>query len=1068
VFAPPSGDGESGPVTTSPSAALVARLSTWPRADAKEAARLLAAAWSTSRDAVREALRRRPIDGPMAAGAAWVVGEAGDADFAADLAAVLEEKTVASHSAEIWAALARIDTVRSRGALVERLTRWPDADARDAARLLVSTWDESKEHVRLALRRRPLDARIASGAAWVVAEVGEVSMAGDLEAALRERTLYSRPNEVIESLVRLEPSRARERLLALLSIPSTQIVVAAADAVQPLLTKADVPVLLALAESKTPTVRRTVLGLAAELDLDETWPVLERSLGDSSGEVAAAAAMNMGFRADAARLEALNARARGPESRRAAFALLALVRAGEKSGNCPIDASTTAAILGTGGLRSSDRTLRLMAAIALADLVQMRADPNVDAILEQEIVPVLIDAVAGLGFFSDLAVLRPVAMDRLRLVSEGTGSLQTAPQWAEWWGRTKVGFKARRALVTLPAATRTKATVTISGREVGAAGAGVFTSDLSQVPVDGGAGGRFLLLDAEEMDRIGAALDASGFFGAPEASAAPPETPPALEIVVAADGRSRRARWMRADAVPAEMAGLIATLAAVREGNHWQALWDRRVAPTFPTFVEEQRTFWRTAVPVDRAERRVSLAVGASRDLASDDDRRALLLEMVTYTGLGEHLRPEDASVIASFAAVGETLSPTGEAALRVLSAAGSTAGLAPLRLRLATGREPARIEALLGEALAAAPTAAVRSAALDGDSPEIRRAALGALARSGATDAGEVIRACLASPDASVRGAALHALGMLRDPEAGLLLRGALETETEPAAREGAVAGLGALGGPDVLPLLAGVLRSPDARYRVAAVRALTATGEPEALSLVLASMPGESDAVVRGAADDALRTVGGERAREALRSVALDARRDGESRARAVEGLGVLGVAASAADLRGLLGDRDPAVADAAAFVLGWVRDEIAASRLVDALASGRSPARATRCLEVLSLESFRETRDREEAARYYTGWLQVQGARGARGWLVDALAARGHADEGMAAWDSGGDGVTAVPTFLKAFDDAPWYLRRAIDLELRRLSGQEFGEVDAWTSPEAAERILASWKQWWQRGR
>ncbi len=220
-----------------------------------------------------------------------------------------------------------------------------------------------------------------------------------------------------------------------------------------------------------------------------------------------------------------------------------------------------------------------------------------------------------------------------------------------------------------------------------------------------------------------------------------------------------------------------------------------------------------------------------------------------------------------------------------------------------------------------------------------------------------------------------------------------------------------------------------------------------------------------MREEADRAVKETGGDRAREALRTLALDRRQPADTRVRAVEGLGVLGADASRTDLRTLLADADAEVADAAAFVLAWVRDGEAAPRLLDALKAGRSPARTLRGLELLSLEGFRaEGRAAEEVAALYTGWFEMSKARGPKGWLAEALTTRGFADETIKEFESGASPRTAGPALLKALKEKNWALRRAANLELQRIAGASYGEIDPWTPEERAAALAEAWTNWW----
>ncbi len=957
-------------------------------------------------------------------------------------------------------------------AVSRALEAWPAPEARDRARALAARYGEPDVRAAILglLRRRPVDVRLASAAAFVAAEAGDGEVAGDLSNLLRDRTLWSRAGDVMDALVRLDASRANARLLALLDVPSTVFLAQLAQVLAPRLAPADLPALLEAAARPLPSTRRTALTLAADLDGVAARPALEAALADPSAEVAATAALLLSAATDEAAGTALNALARGPGDRRAAFAALALTRAAERTGESPLEPGTVAALIGSRGLRSADPAVRILAAICLADVGYLRPDPAVDPLLEKEIVPVLVEAVAGLRFFSDLPALRPLALERLLRLTEGTGGLRTAPEWGAWWESHRDGFVARRVLTTIAADGVASFRISVAGSSTGPAGTGTFAADGAGAPPTGGARGAWIVLSAEERTRLVAAVVAAGVLAAPEAYGSD-GAEGALSLEVGAGHRRRRVRWGRAEAIPGEVGALLDLLGAIRAANGWQSLWDRTVASTFEGFVEAEGPFWRgDAGEPARAARWTALSVGAARD-AMDEAHRAEILEaLVAAPGAEPRLTAEHAAVLASFAAVGDRLGRSGVAALRVLAAARRTEGLSPLRMLMGRPADAGLAEPILVETLARVPAEAAVAAAADGASPGVQRAALAALSRreDARGFATEAVRVALRSDDGDVRGAALRALGTLRTDDALTLLTGAVGTESDPAALEGALEGLGALGGAAVLPHLGRALHSPEARTRAAAVRGLAATGEPEGLSMVLAMLQGEADPAVRASAEEAVRATGGERARELLRSLALDGRRDAEARLRAVEGLGVLGAEPSAADLRGLLSDPVGVVADSAALVLGWVRDGAAAPRLLDALREGRQTARVLRCLEVLSLESFRGARDRDEMVRLYTGWHRVMGERGPRGWLADALAARGHGGESLQAFGAGGDLRAAVPVLLEAWPGADWYLRRALDLELRRASGRSVGDVDPWTSDDEVARMLAAWREWWSTAR
>jgi HEAT repeat protein len=952
---------------------------------------------------------------------------------------------------------------------MDSLAGWPSPEARSAVDWLVARWTEAKPALLAALGARPSDGRLLPGAAAAFQRAGDTEGLPVLLAAVREPKGWRAAAEVIDAAVALDPVGLRDRLLPLLSVPCSAVVERAARAVRPALGPEDAPRLLDLAGSKSASTRRAALGLVSEVDLAAARVALLRALGDPAPEVAQAAAAILGTRGDASLRADLNAAARGTDARAGAYAVVALSLLTDGLGTSAMDDATVAAILGSRGLRSADPLNRAVAALALADIGYRTADPVVDPLLEKEVVPALLEVVAGARFFPDLVTLRPLVLSRLRRLCAGTEDLQTSPDWSAWWESRTGTFVARRVLTSIPPGSRGALRLRVAGPAAGTAGPAVYAASAAEVPSAGGAGGRFVLLSPEEADRAARAVEESGLLTLPEPSALGEAA--SLEVAVDVGNRGHVLRFPAGAAVPPGIEGLLRVLAEVRAANRWQRYWDHRVAPIFADFVAGERPAWAAggAADGDRATRLLRLASGAAVDLP-EEDRLDTLQEMLQSPTLRGALRPEDASALASLAVVDPRLGASGEAALRVLAAAGRPEGLSCLRARLETTDTPAErsaLEGILEETFAAAPPGLVLDAAAQGEGVAVRCAAVRSLGgRGGDEAAAKAVLAATSAPEAPVRAAAYRALGRLRLADAGTALRFALENETETAAKAGAIEGLGSLGGADVVPVLGRASQSPDPRLRAAAVRALAATREPEALPWVLSLLSSDADPGVREESDRAVRSVGGDRAREALRSLALDRRRPGEIRVRAIEGLGVLGAEQSGADLHALLEDPDAEVADAAAFALAWVRDGDAAPRLLEALRAGRSPARTLRCLELLSLESFRQVKDREEAVALYTGWYELSRPRGPRGWLAEALTTRGFADASIRGFEDGKDPRAAVPALLRALAERNWALRRAANLELRRISGKDLGEIDPWTPEEKALAIATAWGEWWDR--
>lgn len=165
--------------------------------------------------------------------------------------------------------------------------------------------------------------------------------------------------------------------------------------------------------------------------------------------------------------------------------------------------------------------------------------------------------------------------------------------------------------------------------------------------------------------------------------------------------------------------------------------------------------------------------------------------------------------------------------------------GMAPADLaRLLDDPRPAVRERAIaslagrGDAALHALTATFRESA----NPIARRNALWAAVRIGGERAATVVRAASADSDESVRHAAVHGVGVLRDTAAILSLIQLVTADSPPICREAATA-LGQIGSAQAVPALLESLRdSTDPFIDHAAIHSLILINEPGATSLGLA----------------------------------------------------------------------------------------------------------------------------------------------------------------------------------------------------------------------------------------
>ncbi|HEY2512327.1 MAG TPA: HEAT repeat domain-containing protein [Polyangiaceae bacterium] len=193
--------------------------------------------------------------------------------------------------------------------------------------------------------------------------------------------------------------------------------------------------------------------------------------------------------------------------------------------------------------------------------------------------------------------------------------------------------------------------------------------------------------------------------------------------------------------------------------------------------------------------------------------------------------------------------------------------------------------------------------------SPEVRRAAVAALARQPATDILADLVPMLEDPSVDVRREALVALGRCRSVRARELLL--LQVASDPETRTYAIRTLGELGDCAVAPLLSGMMERESPLARIAIIGALADLRDTAAEPLLVRAL-GDAEPEVRRAAVDALARFG---TRTAVR-YGLAAARDSEWRVRAasIELLALNDEAPSIAALERLCFDENEFVCAAA----------------------------------------------------------------------------------------------------------------------------------------------------------
>ena len=211
---------------------------------------------------------------------------------------------------------------------------------------------------------------------------------------------------------------------------------------------------------------------------------------------------------------------------------------------------------------------------------------------------------------------------------------------------------------------------------------------------------------------------------------------------------------------------------------------------------------------------------------------------------------------------------------------------------------------------------------------PRVREAAASAL---GDIDSPRAVPALMAALGAervvAVRAKIAWALGEIEDPRAIEAL-GAAVRDQAVEVRQQAVWALGEIESPSAVPMLLPALRDSDAETRKQAAWALGEIGSADAVAGLMAATK-DADAGVREEAVGALGEIEDERALPALTAALND--EEVEVRRRAVSAIGSLELRSAPAGLIAALRDRDAEVQKGAAEALGSLEDEAAVPALI-----------------------------------------------------------------------------------------------------------------------------------------
>ena len=268
------------------------------------------------------------------------------------------------------------------------------------------------------------------------------------------------------------------------------------------------------------------------------------------------------------------------------------------------------------------------------------------------------------------------------------------------------------------------------------------------------------------------------------------------------------------------------------------------------------------------------------RDLAEADARGRwhAAFELASLGAVGE-----DAITSLASAALHDADESVRTHAARALAAGGDAAAQA-LVARLLDGADHDRsVELLTG---LGTPAVGALVAALEGDDPAVRWAAVGVLEDIASEAAVGALIEALSHEDEEVRHCAVTALGHVGAPATNALLK--MLSDVSPISRSGAARALGYLAdAQSFMPLLV-ALDDPDAEVRGSAAWALGGLHDPRGLVPLLVALD-DADARVREGAASGLGRSGDARAVRPL-ITALDDE-DDNVRCRTITALGELG---------------------------------------------------------------------------------------------------------------------------------------------------------------------------------
>jgi len=951
-------------------------------------------------------------------------------------------------------------------AAVFHLATWPSPEAREAAASLALKGPTIEP--KLIERLAGATPGLSAGIAFVLGEVGGDAAVPALQAIASRPSMADHLPEVFTAIGKLEGTNAVRRILPYLRHPKRSARIAAERWLNRHVTKETAPRLIAFLEESSPGARTSAFRLLVNVAPEAAKPHAFRRLDDGYWELALASARFLAEVGDDEDLKELNADARGPLARRSAYAVVALVIAAAKRGNQVFEEETVTMLLDSHrGMKAAEKLNRGVAAIALAEIGYDSDRPEIDKLLDNEIIDVLLDTLGGRAFFKDYPALSEPARDRFGLLT-GIIERRPIPELWRWWHENRDDFVARRALRSIDPEQLHTLRVRARSSVEPALTTTLFSTEPEDALKPDNVGLVFVhLLDREARDL--ADLLSREFLTLPDWGTVDPNRAirsgdraavgPAVVVTVSANGRSRTAAG-RKGAMPKGLLDLVLRLRQVRDAFSWQRYWDRNAYGRFEDFLETEGAFFASGpTPQEMAGRLKKLILGSLDDLATTALRNRALDHLVS---LEVELTDSDCYRLAMFLGSEDGLTPFAVRAGRLLAGAGRSIG-GTLMTDWAEKNPGTKSIDLLALTFEHLGKDEIRKAAKS-ERVVVRRAAMRAAATSlGGESKIAVLEVGALDRVIVVRREALRALGASGEAAAIDVLTKAMEDKS-PEVRSTAVEALGSLARPEVIPILNRELSSDDPGRRISAVRALCASKLDAAITPVLGVLRSDASAVVREIAAREISAFG-IRVMDGLSRIALSIKADPAVRVLAVEAIVDLGGTAAATLLTALLSDPAPDVADSAALALSSVGRKNGVPHLLEALTKGRSRSRIVGALEQLSCQSFPRAKASELVA-IYKGWWNEHKTESTGQWFADALARKGYGSPMLMTLANERPDRRVSPLLIGAMADEEWFIRANANLWLQRITGQSFGTVDRFSAPEQIRSIQELWQAWWEK--